>query len=86
MPPVVFALPGNESMAEPAARGPRRGERIIGDAQFFGRRNLPAVRNGPQGPERGISVCTLDRPDDKALRLLFAADAARDLGASAWAS
>jgi ribose-phosphate pyrophosphokinase len=79
--PLVFALPGNESMAE-----------LIRCA-LDGARGELETRNFPDGEtylrfvtdpkDRDVVlVCTLDRPDGKSLRLLFAADAARDLGAS----
>lgn len=81
MPPVVFALPGNESMAERlrAALDAESGSlatRNFSDGETY-------LRFATDPKDRNVVfVCTLDRPDDKALRLLFAADAARDLGAS----
>ncbi|RUM95716.1 ribose-phosphate pyrophosphokinase [Pseudaminobacter arsenicus] len=79
--PLVFALPGNESMAERlrAALGGERGAldtRNFPDSETY-------LRFATDPKDRDVVlVCTLDRPDDKSLRLLFAADAARDLGAS----
>ena len=81
MKPIVFALPGNEAMAG----------RLVGllDAE----RGELVVRGFPDGESyvrlvTGCSgapvlmVATLDRPNDKVLPLLFAADTARDLGAT----
>lgn len=76
----VIALPGNESFAERLA------------AELGAERSGIATRHFPDGEtyvrlvgkvsQRDvILVCTLDRPDDKTLPLLFSADAARDLGA-----
>jgi len=81
MTPLLFALPGNERLA--ALLAPAIGVEI-GQA---------ALRRFPDGesywrydtPVAGRSVallCTLDRPDDKVLPLLFAAAAARDLQAA----
>lgn len=79
--PLVFALPGNESTAERlrAALGAESGSletRNFPDSETY-------LRFATDPRDRDVVlVCTLDRPDDKSLRLLFAADAARDLGAS----
>lgn len=81
MNPVVLPLPGNEKMAESLAR---RTSWRIGSLE---------TRTFPDGEsylrlatdETGKSValiCTLDRPDSKVLPLLFAADTARELGAT----
>lgn len=79
--PIVFALPGNESMAG------RLGAALDWEIGVLETRNFPDgetyLRFGTDPRDRAVAlVCTLDRPDDKSLRLLFAADAARDLGAS----
>ena len=79
--PLVVALPGNESMGERlrAALGAESGSletRNFPDGETY-------LRFATDPRDRDVVlVCTLDRPDDKSLRLLFAADAARDLGAS----
>jgi ribose-phosphate pyrophosphokinase len=79
--PIVFALPGNESMAG------RLGDALGWEIGVLETRNFPDgetyLRFATDPRDRAVAlVCTLDRPDDKSLRLLFAADAARDLGAS----
>jgi ribose-phosphate pyrophosphokinase len=78
--PLVFALPGNEAMADSLCllMGAERGEletRQFPDGEAYIRFvTNPANRSV-------ILVCTLDHPDPKFLRLAFAAAAARDLGA-----
>lgn len=79
--PLVFALPGNESMAELIRRA------LDADRGELETRNFPDgetyLRFVTDPKDRDVVlVCTLDRPDGKSLRLLFAADAARDLGSS----
>jgi ribose-phosphate pyrophosphokinase len=80
-PPLVFALPGNESMAQRlcAALGAESGSldtRNFPDSETY-------LRFATDPTDRNVVlVCTLDRPDGKSLPLLFAADAARDLGAA----
>lgn len=79
--PIVIALPGNESMAE------RICSALDGDRGELETRSFPDgetyLRFGTDPKDRHVVlVCTLDRPDGKALRLLFAAAAARDLGAT----
>ena len=80
MSPLVIALPGNEDFAKRLA------------ARLSAENGAIATRHFPDGEtyvrlERDVSargvilVSTLDRPDDKTLRLLFTAEAARDLGA-----
>ena len=77
---LVFALPANENMAENLAK---RLDAELGQL---------ATRSFPDGEaylcydthvagRKVILVCTLDRPDPKVLPLLFAAAAARELGA-----
>ena len=81
MKPLLFALPGNEDLtarlashlaAEIGALETRRfpdGETYVRLLDDFNGRSV-------------VLVCTLDRPDEKTMRLLFAAHAARDLGAA----
>ena len=79
--PLIIALPGNESLATALATG-LEGEiarvefRRFPDGESYVRLDTPA-----QG-RSVILACTLDRPDEKVLALLFAAATARELGAS----
>ena len=79
--PVLLAFPGNDSMASALAR------QLPGEPGELELDNFPdgesAVRIGCDVHGRTVLlVCTLDRPDSKLLPLVFAADAARDLGAA----
>ena len=81
MKPLLFALPGNEDLTA------RLAGRLDGDVGSLETRQFPDgetyVRlNSDVDTRSVVLVCTLDRPDNKTLRLLFAADAARDLGAA----
>ncbi|KAB2943558.1 MAG: ribose-phosphate pyrophosphokinase [Hyphomicrobium sp.] len=81
MKPLLFAMPGNEDFtgrliaalgAEPGSLEMRR----FPDGETY-------VRLASDVDGRSTAfVCTLDRPNDKTLPLLFTAHAARDLGAS----
>ena len=78
--PLIFALPDNETMAAKliATLGADLGQletRSFPDGETY----LRFVTD-PAG-RTVVFVCTLDRPDPKFLRLVFAARAARDLGA-----
>jgi ribose-phosphate pyrophosphokinase len=78
---LIVALPGNEALAARLAEG-LGGD--VADAEF---RPFPDgesyVRLATPVKDRSVVlVCTLDRPDEKFLRLAFAAAAARELGAS----
>ena len=79
--PLIIALPGNESLATALAKG-FDGEiakvefRRFPDGESYVRLNTPAEGRSV------ILACTLDRPDEKVLALLFAAATARELGAS----
>ena len=78
---IVFPLPGNEDLARSLAEclGAEVGAlhvRRFPDGESY-------VRYGsPVEGRRIILACTLDRPDKKFLPLVFAAAAARDLGAA----
>ena len=79
--PLVVALPGNERLATSLAKG-LDGE--VANAEF---RRFPdgesyARLDTPVEGRSVVFVCTLDRPDEKGLSLLFAAATARELGAS----
>ena len=80
-PRVIIPLPGNESFARRLADA---GEWELGALET---RRFPDgetyVRILSDVKDKVVDlVCTLARPDDSFLRLVFAADAARDLGAS----
>ena len=81
MNPLFFALPGNEDLAS------RLCSHLVGDLGLLETRRFPDGETYIRllADVRGRSivfVCTLDRPDEKTLSLLFAAHAARDLGAA----
>lgn len=81
MKPWILPLPGN------AALGASLAERTGSELGSLETRRFPDgetyLRLDPDGSGRSVAlVCTLDRPDAKLLALLFAADAARDLGAT----
>ena len=77
---IVFSLAGNEPIAACIA------SRLGAQVGSLERRAFPDGETYLRYPDelRGravILVCSLDRPDAKFLPLIFAADAARDLGA-----
>ena len=79
--PLVVPLPGNEAIADVvatrlAAPLGRLDVRSFPDGETYLR-----FENEPAGMDV-ILVCSMDRPDPKFLPLVFAADTARDLGAS----
>jgi ribose-phosphate pyrophosphokinase len=81
MKPLVIAMPGNETF------GARLVTHVRADLGVLETRDFPDgetyVRLASDVEGRSIVlVCTLDHPNAKTLPLLFAADAARDLGAS----
>ena len=80
MSPLIFALPGNEDLGHRLAAllGGRSG--TLNTRQFPDGETYVRFCDDPAGQDI-VLVCTLDRPDSKILPLLFAAEAARDLGA-----
>ena len=81
MKPLFFSLPGNEDFTARLSAhlgadiGPLETRRFPDDETY--------VRLIADVEARSVAlVCTLDRPDEKTLRLLFAVHAARDLGAA----
>jgi ribose-phosphate pyrophosphokinase len=81
MKPLVFAMPGNEAFAT------RLATHLGADLGVIETRDFPDgetyMRLGSDVEGRSIIlVSTLDRPNAKTLPLLFAAHAARDLGAA----
>lgn len=78
---VVFAMPGNDALADAlAARlGAERGActvRRFPDGESYAR-----IETAVQGRD-AVLACTLDRPDDRIAPMLFLAAAARDFGAA----
>ena len=80
MTPLVFAWPGNEPLA--AALAARSGGEVapLSLRRFPDGETYVRLMTPPDGREV-VLACTLDHPDDKINGLLFAADAARELGA-----
>ena len=78
---LIFALPGNEAMAERLASllGAEVGR--IETRRFPDGESYLRFLNSVEG-KSVIVVCTLAHPDEKYLPLLFAAGAAKDLGAA----
>jgi ribose-phosphate pyrophosphokinase len=79
-PPLLFALPGNEVMTAKLANrlGAEVGE--IETRRFPDEETYLRFLTVPAGRSVAL-VCTLDHPDPKFLPLVFAASAARQLGA-----
>ncbi len=78
---ILLALPGNDALAGALAR------ELAWPLGSLASRHFPDgetyMRIESECEERSVAlVCTLDRPDEKMLPLLFAADALRDLGAT----
>ena len=81
MKPLLFSLPGNDDLTAHIAA------RLAADIGPLETRRFPDretyVRLDADVRTRSVMlVCTLDKPDEKTHRLLFAAHAARDLGAA----
>jgi len=81
MTPLVFSFPGHEELARRVA------SRLEGETGELALRAFPDGESYVRldAPVRGrpvVLVCGLHRPNEKLLPLAFAADAARDLGAS----
>ena len=78
--PLIVALPGNEALAQYLAKG------LDGEVATTEFRRFPDGESYVRvdTPVEGRSVilaCTLDRPDEKFLMLMFAAATVRELGA-----
>ncbi|OUS06273.1 phosphoribosylpyrophosphate synthetase [Rhodobacterales bacterium 52_120_T64] len=80
MKPVVFAFPDNEDIAQDlvAHLGAELGEMNV--HRFPDGETVTRILT-PVAGRKVILVCTLDRPDEKFLPLIFAAATLRDLGA-----
>ena len=79
MKPLLFTLGGASAEGLGAQLGAQAGtleQRSFPDGESYVRFETPVASRDV------ILLCPLDRPDDKALRLLFAADAARQQGAA----
>ncbi len=77
----IYALPGNEAMADRLARHSGLPRRVVQVHSFPD--GETRVRIEPPTPRSvAVIVCTLDHPDAKLLPLAMAAATARDLGAS----
>ena len=78
--PLFIAMPGNQTMAAALAAQCGGVTGTLGVASFpDGESHLRFIDD--LAGRSAVLVCTLDRPNDKVLPLLLAADAARDLGA-----
>ncbi len=80
-PPLFFALPGNESLGAVLAGrlSAELGELTV--RRFPDGESYVRLESDIKG-RSAVFLCTLDRPDEKFLPLLFAAETARDLGAA----
>lgn len=79
-PPLLVALPGAEAMADALQRALAAGRVTLAQHRFPDGETLVRFE-APVAGRTVVLVAELSRPDDKTLPLLFAADAARDLGA-----
>jgi len=77
----VYAMPGNQDLADALARRRRMARLALDLHRFPDGEGLVRVEEPPAGAE-AIIVCTLNRPDEKILPLLMAADTLRELGAN----
>lgn len=80
MKPLVLALPQNESLAAALAAGLNAEIGALTVRRFPDGESYVRLDTAVAGREV-VLACTLDRPDDKVLALLFAAQVARELGA-----
>lgn len=81
MRPLIFHLPGDEALSDQLASALRAERGALEVHRFPDSETLVRLDADARGRDV-VLVCSLCRPDDKTLPLLFAADAARDLGAS----
>lgn len=78
---IILALPGAESLAETLAQQLHCAASTLELHRFPDGEVVVRLRTSVAG-QRVLLVGHLDRPDDKTLALVFAADAARELGAT----
>ncbi|WP_246249266.1 ribose-phosphate pyrophosphokinase [Chelativorans alearense] len=81
MPAMVFALPGNEAMAESLARALDAELGLMETRSFPDGETYLRIASNPAGRSVAL-ICTLHRPDDKFLRLAFAAETIKQMDAS----
>src|SRR5690242_4485591 len=74
-------MPGNAAMSALLAVALEAEKRSVEKLHFPDQESYVAIDGDPKD-RAVVLLCTLDRPDDKILPLLFAADAARELGAT----
>lgn len=77
---IILALPGAERLAETLAQQLHCAASTVEAHRFPDGEVVVRLRTAVTG-QRVLLVAHLDRPDDKTLALVFAADAARELGA-----
>jgi ribose-phosphate pyrophosphokinase len=77
---IILALPGAERLAETLAQQLHCAASTVEAHRFPDGEVVVRLRTAVTG-QRALLVAHLDRPDDKTLALVFAADAARELGA-----
>ena len=78
---LTLALPSNEALAHQLAQACGSAVGSIETRRFPDGESYVRLHGDPAGRAVDL-VCTLDRPDPQFLSLVFAADAARELGAS----
>lgn len=78
---IILALPGAEALAESLAQQLHCAASTLELHRFPDGEVVVRLRTAVSG-QRVLLVAHLDRPDDKTLALVFAADAARELGAT----
>jgi ribose-phosphate pyrophosphokinase len=78
---IILALPGAENLAQTLSALLRCPASTLEEHRFPDGESLVRLRTGVAG-QRVLLVAHLDHPDERTLALLFAADAARDLGAA----
>jgi ribose-phosphate pyrophosphokinase len=81
MTPLIVALPGNEALADALARSGNGHHGLLETRHFPDGESYIRFADDPHD-RVVILVCTLSRPNDKILDLLFTAATARDLGAT----
>jgi ribose-phosphate pyrophosphokinase len=79
MRPLILPLPGNDALGAALAAGLDAELGTLTLRRFPDRESYVRIET-PAGGRDVVLVCTLDRPDDKLLPLLFLAATAKDLG------